>query len=176
MKRNIANATTNRWSNLTRKVRGDPGSRTKRTAASKVICALLLATSMTFTTGVYAHGGGGGGGGHGGGGGGAAFGGGGGHGGGGGYGGGRGGGYGGGRGYGGHGYGRAFYAPRYDRYYGGYGYGGEPYYIGGAYDDDDGIDFGGYRHRGYYGGHHYSHDFRGGQRRSVRGGGSGGRR
>ena len=169
MKLTIANWTAHRWSNFTRKVRGDPDSRAKGTGASKLICALLLAVSMTFATGVYGHGGGGGGGGGGGS-----------HGGGGGFssGGGHGGGYGGGRGggsYAGRGYGRAFYSPRYNRYYGDYGYGGDPYDFGG-YGYDDGFDVGGYRHRGYYGGHHYSHDFRGGQRGAVRGGGSRGHR
>lgn len=68
-------------------------------------------------------------------------------------------------GYGGSGY----YAPSYSSYYSDYGYGGEPYWGAGPYVGST-IVIGGRSHRGYYGGHHYARDWRGGGR-SFRSGG-----
>lgn len=58
------------------------------------------------------------------------------------------------------GYGSAYYAPDYSGYYGDYGYYGDPYWGGGPYVGST-IVIGGHSHRGYYGGHHFSHDFHG---------------
>jgi hypothetical protein len=72
---------------------------------------------------------------------------------------------------GGVGYSSAYYAPDYGPYYGDYGYDGYPYWGGGPYLGSS-IIIGGRSHRGYYGGHHFAHDFRGNtgfQRSSFRG-------
>src|SRR3978361_1312246 len=58
------------------------------------------------------------------------------------------------------GYGTAYYAPDYGTYYGDYGYDGSPYWGGGPYVGST-IVIGGRSHSGYYGGHHFSHDFHG---------------
>ena len=69
------------------------------------------------------------------------------------------------------GYGRAYYTPDYSSYYGEYGYGGEPYpAFAGGYGD--GLFIGGVRHQGYYGSHHFGHDFMGARGGSFRSGGS----
>jgi hypothetical protein len=61
------------------------------------------------------------------------------------------------------GYGSRYYAPDYGAYYGDYGYAGNPYWGGGSYYGGE-IVVGGVRHRGYYGGHHFAHQWSGGSR------------
>jgi hypothetical protein len=61
------------------------------------------------------------------------------------------------------GYGPGYYAPDYGPYYGDYGYAGNPYWGGGPYSGGE-IVVGGVRHRGYYGGHHFAHQWSGGSR------------
>jgi hypothetical protein len=63
----------------------------------------------------------------------------------------------------------SYYGPSYAGYYSDYGYNGDPYWGGGPYVGGEYV-IGGSRHRGYYGGHHFAHDFRGG---GVRGNGVG---
>ena len=68
------------------------------------------------------------------------------------------------------GYGPGYYAPDYGSYYGDYGYAGGPYWGGGGYYGGE-IVVGGVRHRGYYGGHHFAHEWSGASRAGgVRGG------
>jgi len=57
------------------------------------------------------------------------------------------------------GFGSAYYSPDYGPYYGDYGYAYSPWDYGGYGGD---ILIGGVRHHGYYGGHHFGHDFHGG--------------
>jgi len=77
------------------------------------------------------------------------------------------------------GYDTGYYAPSYASYHRDYGYDGYPYWGAGPYIGST-IVIGGRSHRGYYGGHHYTRDFRaaraGGFRRSgsFRGGNIGG--
>src|SRR4051812_29760456 len=79
------------------------------------------------------------------------------------------------------GYDTGYYAPSYSGYYSDYGYGGAPYWGAGPYVGST-ILIGGRSHRGYYGGHHYAHEFRGARSggfnrgASFRGGGRSGRR
>jgi hypothetical protein len=68
------------------------------------------------------------------------------------------------------GYDTAYYAPTYSDYYGDYGYGGDPYWGGGPYVGST-VLIAGRSHRGYYGGHHFARDFRGGAGGFSRGGG-----
>jgi hypothetical protein len=56
------------------------------------------------------------------------------------------------------GYDTGYYAPSYTGYYADYGYGGGPYWGSGPYVGST-IVVGGRTHRGYYGRHHYSHDW-----------------
>jgi hypothetical protein len=64
------------------------------------------------------------------------------------------------------GYGSSYYAPDYGSYYGDYGYGGDPYWGSGPYSGGE-IVVGGTRHRGYYGGHHFTHESSGAGMRSA---------
>jgi hypothetical protein len=80
------------------------------------------------------------------------------------------------------GYGPAYYGPDYGPYYAEYDYGGYPYWGTGAYYGGE-IVVGGVHHRGYYGGHHFAHEWGGGHPRvgvfshaAARGGGGGRRR
>lgn len=59
------------------------------------------------------------------------------------------------------GYGPAYYAPDYGPYYADYGYADYPYWGPGPYYAGE-IIVGGVHHRGYYGGHHFVHEWRGG--------------
>jgi hypothetical protein len=56
------------------------------------------------------------------------------------------------------GFGSSYYSPDYGSYYGDYGYNYAPWDYG-AYGGD--ILIGGIHHHGYYGGHHFGHDFHG---------------
>ena len=56
------------------------------------------------------------------------------------------------------GYNTAYFAPDYQPYYGAYGYDGLPYWGDGPYVDAAVI-VGGREHRGYFGGHHFAHDW-----------------
>ncbi len=58
------------------------------------------------------------------------------------------------------GYETGYYAPSYAGYYGDYGYAGAPYWGYGPYVGST-IVIRGRSHRGYYGRHHFSHDWRG---------------
>lgn len=57
------------------------------------------------------------------------------------------------------GYDTGYYTPTYTGYYGDYGYVGGPYWGAGPYVGST-IVIGGRTHRGYYGRHHYAHDWR----------------
>jgi hypothetical protein len=57
------------------------------------------------------------------------------------------------------GYDTGYYAPSYAGYYADYGYTGGPYWGRGPYVGST-IVVSGRTHRGYYGRHHYSHDWR----------------
>jgi hypothetical protein len=67
------------------------------------------------------------------------------------------------------GYDTGYYAPSYSTYYGDYGYGGAPYWGVGPYVGSTVI-IGGRSHRGYYGGHHFARDYRGGRTHFSRAG------
>ncbi|MEP6668331.1 MAG: hypothetical protein ABJF10_04215 [Chthoniobacter sp.] len=58
------------------------------------------------------------------------------------------------------GYAGGYYDPNYAPFYSDYGYNDSTFGGFGAYSGD--VFVGGIHHRGYYGGHHFSHDFRGG--------------